>query len=199
MPRLLVFAGPNGSGKSTVTERIKTVGKYVNADEIKKQLDCSDIEAAKIAEATREYLVKNKEDFTFETVLSTSRNIDLMERAKAAGYYVVCVYILTKDPEINISRVKNRVEHGGHGVPDERVRERFIRALRLFPKLFAICDELYVFDNSKDAPDGYENLIAEWKGSRISVFPNEVWDTAMITSLIGGDYPDDYQIGRAHV
>lgn len=194
MPRLLVFAGPNGSGKSTVTEKVKTVGKYVNADEIKKQLDCSDSEAAKIAEATREYLVKNKEDFTFETVLSTPRNIELMVRAKDVGYQVVCVYILTKDPEINISRVKNRVKAGGHGVPNEKIRERFIRALRLFPKLFAVCDELYVFDNSVETPAGAGALIVEWKESKISVFPNDVWDTAMITSLIGGDYPDDYLI-----
>ena len=196
MPRLLVFAGPNGSGKSTVTEKVKTVGKYVNADEIKKQLDCSDLEAAKIAEATREYLLKNREDFTFETVLSTPRNIDLIARAKDAGYQVVCVYILTKDPEINISRVRNRVKGGGHGVPEEKVRERFVRALRLFPKLFAICDELYVFDNSVDTPEGAGALIVEWKNSSISVFPNDVWDTAMITSLIGGDYPDDYLISH---
>ena len=192
MPRLLVFAGPNGSGKSTITERIRIIGKYVNADEIKRQLDCSDLESAVVAEATREYLLKNKKDFTFETVLSTPRNIDLMERAKVAGYQVVCIYILTKNPEINISRVRNRVKNGGHDVPDEKIRERFIRALRLFPKLFAICDELYVFDNSIDTPAGSGNLIAEWKWNRISVFPNEIWDTAMITSLIGGDYPDNY-------
>ena len=190
MPRLLVFAGPNGSGKSTVTERVKTVGKYVNADSIKEQLDCSDIEAAKIAEATREYLLKSREDFTFETVLSTPRNIDLMARAKDAGYRVVCVYILTKDPEINISRIRNRVKHDGHGVPEEKVRERFIRALRLFPELFTVCDELYVFDNSIDTPACSGALLVEWKNGGISVFPNEVWDAAMITSLIGGDYPD---------
>ena len=95
-----MFAGPNGSGKSTITERIRIIGKYVNADEIKRQLDCSDLESAVVAEATREYLLKNKKDFTFETVLSTPRNIDLMERAKVAGYQVVCIYILTKNPEI---------------------------------------------------------------------------------------------------
>ena len=192
MPRLLVFAGPNGSGKSTITGKIKTVGKYVNADEIKKQLDCSDIEAAKIAEATREYLLKNNEDFTFETVLSTTRNIDLMERAKEAGYDVACVYILTKDPKINISRIENRVKSGGHNVPEEKVRERFIKALRLLPKLFTVCDEIYVFDNSTDTPAGSGNLIAERKGTCISVFPNDIWDIAMITSLIDGDYPDNY-------
>ena len=104
MPRLLVFAGPNGSGKSTITERIKTVGKYINADEIKKQLDCSDIEAAEIAEVTREYLVKNKEDFTFETVLSTPRNIDLMKRARDAGSVLLFQQIIPRRLQIRSTK-----------------------------------------------------------------------------------------------
>ena len=36
MPEVIVFAGPNGSGKSTITRMAKTVGVYVNADDIKK-------------------------------------------------------------------------------------------------------------------------------------------------------------------
>ena len=192
MPRLLVFAGPNGSGKSTVTEKVGIVGKYVNADEIKRILGCSDLEAAETAENTREYLLENKEDFTFETVLSTPRNIDLMKRAKENGYQVVCLYVLTCDPEINIKRVKNRISKGGHGVPPDKVRERYIRALKLFPNLFPICDELYVFDNSIDSSEGSPSLIAEWKNNRISVFDNGIWSSEMITGLICGDYPEKY-------
>lgn len=41
MPGILVFAGPNGSGKSTITSEIDIVGQYVNANEIKKDLNCS--------------------------------------------------------------------------------------------------------------------------------------------------------------
>lgn len=192
MPRLLVLAGPNGSGKSTVTEKIGIVGKYVNADEIKRKLGCSDLEAAETAEKTREYLLENNEDFTFETVLSTPRNIDLMKRAKEIGYQVVCIYVLTCDPDINVKRVNFRVSKGGHGVPLDKVRERYYRALRLFPDLFAVCDELYVFDNSIDSSEGAPSLILEWKNNRISVFENEVWSSEMITGLICGDYPDKY-------
>ena len=192
MPQLLVFAGPNGSGKSTVTEMIRIVGKYVNADEIKRKHNCSDIDAAKIAEYTRESLLANKENFTFETVLSTPRNLDLMRRAKENGYQIVCIYVLTNDPNINIYRVNRRVSKGGHGVPPDKIRERYKRALRLFPNLFPICDELYVFDNSKDSSEGTPSLIIEWKKNRISIFDNDVWNTEMITSLIGGDFPENH-------
>jgi predicted ABC-type ATPase len=49
-PEIIVFAGPNGSGKSTVTALAKTIGVYVNADDIKKAVNCSDLEAAEQAE-----------------------------------------------------------------------------------------------------------------------------------------------------
>ena len=46
LPEVMVFAGPNGSGKSTITRMAKTVGDYINADDIKKTILCSDLEAA---------------------------------------------------------------------------------------------------------------------------------------------------------
>jgi len=41
-PEIIVFAGPNGSGKSTITRMAKTVGVYINADDIKSASHCSD-------------------------------------------------------------------------------------------------------------------------------------------------------------
>lgn len=192
MPRLLAIAGPNGSGKSVITARIELVGKYVNADDIKRQLGCSDLDAAKTAEATREYLLKNKEDFSFETVLSTMRNIDLMRRAKESGFYVACIYILTKSPDINVERVKNRAKNGGHDVSEEKIRTRFIRSVRLIPRLFEICDELYIYDNSVNTPAGSGYLLAEYKKGLPILFPNSIWSIEMISSLIRGEYADEY-------
>ncbi len=71
----MVFAGPNGSGKTTITRMAKTVGVYINADDIKKSSLCSDLEAAQKAEELRRSMLEKGEDFTFETVLSTDRNI----------------------------------------------------------------------------------------------------------------------------
>ena len=53
-PEVIVFAGPNGSGTSTFTELLKPPMDYINADEIKKNLQCSDLEAARLAERQRE-------------------------------------------------------------------------------------------------------------------------------------------------
>ncbi|MCL2443108.1 MAG: hypothetical protein FWD13_06525 [Treponema sp.] len=55
-PIVLVFAGPNGSGKSTVTKLMPLSGVYINADDIKKENNISDLEAAEQAEAPNEVI-----------------------------------------------------------------------------------------------------------------------------------------------
>ena len=93
-PEVIVFAGPNGSGKSTFTELLMPPVDYINADEIKKNLKCSDLEAAQLAEKQREEHVGQMREFCFETVLSTERNLRLLERAREKGYFIRCYYIV---------------------------------------------------------------------------------------------------------
>jgi predicted ABC-type ATPase len=147
-PKLLVFAGPNGSGKSTITAGREIAGLYINADEIKKHRNCTDMEAAQEAEKIREQCLKEKRNFTFETVLSTRRNLDLIARAKEAGYLIECIFVLTADPELNVFRVKSRIIGGGHDVPPEKIRSRYIKSLANLKELIAFCDECYVIDNT---------------------------------------------------
>ena len=139
-PCLLVFAGPNGSGKSTVTKGMPVVGLYVNADEIKRISGCSDLEAAREAEQVRELLLSQRRDFTFETVLSTDRNLDLIRRAKKAGYEICVVFVLTRDCEINVRRVRKRVLAGGHDVPEDKIRSRYTKSLNNLSPLMRIAD-----------------------------------------------------------
>lgn len=119
-PEIVIFAGPNGSGKSTFTQLLKPPMDYINADEIKKHLKCSDLEAAQLAEKQREERLEQMQEFCFETVLSTERNLKLLKRAREKGYFIRCYYILTVDSMINVWRVKARVEYGGHDVPEVR-------------------------------------------------------------------------------
>jgi len=128
-PEIVIFAGPNGSGKSTFTQLLKPPMDYINADEIKKYLKCSDLEAAQLAEKQREEHLERMQEFCFETVLSTDRNLKLLKRAREKGYFIRCYYILTADSMINVWRVKARVESGGHDVPEEKIVARYDNAL----------------------------------------------------------------------
>lgn len=149
-PEVIVFAGPNGSGKSTITRMAKTVGRYINADEIKRATFCTDLEAAQKAEQLRIQAITEHADFTFETVLSTERNLELLRRAKDAGYFVRGIYVLTSDPYINVARVSARVALGGHDVPQEKILQRYDRALKLIPQLVEVCDILHIYDNTSE-------------------------------------------------
>jgi len=103
-PKIIVFAGPNGSGKSTVTQAWEKVGLYINADDIKAMRGYTDFEAAQEAERLRELCFSERRPFTFETVLSTERNLDLLSRAKDAGFHIESAFVLTANPELNVFR-----------------------------------------------------------------------------------------------
>ena len=148
LPEIIVFAGPNGSGKSTITRMAKTIGVYINTDDIKKANLCSDLEAAIKAEELREYMVDQCKDFTFETVLSTDRNIKLLRKAKEKGYFLRCIYVITSNHEINKFRVDIREYMGGHTVPEDKIKSRYYRALDLIPELVSICDIVHIYDNT---------------------------------------------------
>ena len=150
LPEVIVFAGPNGSGKSTITRMAKIGGEYINADDIKRTTLCTDLEAAIKAEELRERMIVDRKDFTFETVLSTDRNLLLLQRAKEKGYFIRGIYVLTCNADINVARVNAREALGGHGVPEEKIRSRYDKALALIPKFVEICDILHIYDNTQE-------------------------------------------------
>lgn len=178
-PEIIVFAGPNGSGKSTITKMANIIEPYINADDIKRTNHCSDLEAAQMADELRNKLVDEQQDFTFETVLSTDRNLKLMKKAKDNGYFVKCFYVLTANPQINISRVRVRKESGGHDVPKDKIISRYGRALDLIPQLLEICDVCHIYDNS-DQP----SRIFKKRKTEYFYWENSFWNKEQIQNLV---------------
>jgi predicted ABC-type ATPase len=176
---VLVFAGPNGSGKSTVAGLMQLSGVYINADDLKKEYNLTDLDAAQKAESLRKRLVEKKSDFSFETVLSTDRNLLLLQNAKRNGYEIQCIYVLTCNPDINVARVKGRVFEGGHDVPEDKIRSRYFKALKLLPQLIDICDKILVYDNSV-----MPALIIKKDDDGIECYPNEIWSMEKLKELI---------------
>ena len=179
LPEIIVFAGPNGSGKSTITRLAKIIEPYINADDIKRSTQCSDLEAAIKAENLRETAVANKMSFTFETVMSTDRNLNLLRRAKENGFFIRCFYILTADVNVNIARVKSRVENGGHDVPEDKIRSRYVKALSFVPALIDVCDVMHIYDNTKTP----ERIFKKRK-DKFFYWENVFWSKIKIEKLI---------------
>ena len=181
-PKIVVFAGPNGSGKSTITSKVVTSGKYINADNIKKSMGMTDIDAAVEAERQRECELSALRNFSFETVLSTERNLGLLCRAKDAGYFIRGYYVITCDPIINILRVQNRAALGGHDVPQDKITQRYHRAIKLLPQFIDVCDICSIYDNS----DSIFRIYKKHHGDIVQ--SNKYWSIEDIVKLINGKW-----------
>ena len=175
-PRIIVvLAGPNGSGKSTYyKEYLSAIGiPFVNADLIARETNPSNpaaaaFIAAKAADRRRQNFVKAGKSFCMETVFSDQQGakIDFLKHAKRHGYTIFLVFICVEDPELCIARVYQRVEDGGHNVPDDKIRERFSRSLDNLRKAIGVVDKLHLFDNSSfDTP--YRHLATFEQGKLV--------------------------------
>ncbi len=87
-----------------------------------------------------------------ETVLSSPKYRSLVERAHARGFQVSMIYVLLDSPELQIERVRIRVEGGGHDVPEDKIRSRRTRSFEQLAWFAEHVDRLAVFDNSSGEP-----------------------------------------------
>ncbi len=92
--------------------------------------------ASVAADFIRQKLIEHSKSFTFETVMSFPDKIELLRKAQFRGYRTYLYYVATKDPSINISRVRYRVSRGGHS--EAVLKLRFRRFLEDFWPIFAL-------------------------------------------------------------
>lgn len=109
----------------------------------------------------RRKLLKRKATFTFETVMSHPGKVALLAEAQRAGYRTYLYFVATDDPEINVSRVRNRVGLGGHPVPEDKIVSRYHRSLDLLMEAIKHTNRAYIFDNSTDNADRKLAWVAE--------------------------------------
>ena len=136
-PRVVIFAGPNGAGKSTHADAIVAalcIDIFVNADYIARGLsgrnaDAVAMQAGRIMLTRLKELAPAKQDFAFESTLSSRSFAPFLRQLKAQGYLVAIYYFSLTSAALAMRRVKLRVAMGGHDVPDETVRRRFGRGL----------------------------------------------------------------------
>lgn len=155
MKQVWLLVGGNGAGKSTFYRKfLEPKGMpFVNADVLAKQFFPEDPEgnsylAAQLAGNLRESLLQEGRSFCFETVFSHVSKVDFVARAKAFGYQVVMVFIHVESAELNLARISQRVEEGGHQVPDDKVRARIPRTLANIRRVLPLCDQVRILDNS---------------------------------------------------
>lgn len=96
--------------------------------------------------------------FAFETTLSGRVYLQHIRRWQAGGYRVKLIFLQLDSPEEAIARVAQRVNQGGHNIPESTIRRRFISGLSNFQQLYApLVDTWVLYNNS-----GVEPVLVNW-------------------------------------
>ena len=131
--RIIIIAGPNGAGKTTfATEYLPNEADtptFINADMIAAGLnpfqpERAAFQAGRMMLEMIEANVRRGESFAFETTLSGRSYARMIPRWQEQGYWVKLFFLRIDSPETSIARVRQRVQEGGHHVPEDVIHRR---------------------------------------------------------------------------
>ncbi len=162
MPRLFMIGGPNGAGKTTSALSLLphdlSCPEFVNADAIANGLSpyCPDsvaLQAGRLMLERIRHLAKARQDFAFETTMASRSFVTFLRSRREESYEIHVIYLWIRSPELALARVARRVREGGHDVPEEVVRRRYLSGIRnLFNLYMPLSDTWTVYDNSMATP-----------------------------------------------
>lgn len=161
-PIIFVLAGINGAGKSSLGETIfQAEGSVVyNPDTVAAQIrtlrpDISNAlangHAWQIGKSLVESAIHARRDYRFETTLGGRSITSLLESASRSGHRLHVWFCGLASPELHIARVRRRVAHGGHDIPEAKIYERWRSSRENLIRLLPHIHHLRVYDNSHEA------------------------------------------------
>ena len=160
MSILYVLAGPNGTGKTTfysfsvLNNFIPKDLPFINVDLIAQNLggynETNYERANEIYRQTISQLLSSGSDFMIESNLADNRSYEWLKLIKKKGYKINLYYLSTDDVAINIGRVQRRVLEGGHNIPEEIIKTRYLQSHSYLKTKLQAFEEVYLIDNSTD-------------------------------------------------
>jgi predicted ABC-type ATPase len=174
-PNLYIIAGPNGAGKTTFAQEFlphfADCYEFVNADLIAGGLspfqpELITIKAGKLMLEQIYALGKRGVDFGFETTLSGRMYVKLIQDLKKRGYQIHLCFLWLPNIKLALDRITERVQKGGHNIPEGVVRRRFGKGIyNLFNIYRPLLDFWILVDNSYSVPD----ILALEKSGNLSI------------------------------
>jgi predicted ABC-type ATPase len=155
-PEFFIIAGPNGAGKSTGGHRfIPSHLSVFNGDLILEELvqRYPHIEkerlhggVASALEKERDLALNSQTGFAFESNYSTDMASEISAQFRAAGYKTILIYFGLDSLKSSLSRVRSRVNVGGHYVKPDVIQYNFQEAIIRVNKDLHLFDEVYFVD-----------------------------------------------------
>ncbi len=161
-PVIAVLAGVNGAGKSSVAGGflLKEGDTFFNPDTVAQQirnlhpdipLAMANAHAWQIGKSLLEQAIAGGRDYRFETTLGGRSIAQLLQQAARAGHRLHIWFCGLASADLHLQRVRSRVAHGGHDIPEEKIRERWNRSRENLIRLLPLIDHLRVYDNSAES------------------------------------------------
>ena len=160
--RIIIIAGPNGADKTTFAREYLPVEvgitTFINADLIAAGLSpfAPELAARRAGRLMLEEIDRCGAagmDFALETTLAGKAYLQRIHQWQANGYRVKLIFLKLSHEEAAIRRVAERVAQGGHSIPTEVIRRRFVSGLRNFTNLYQpIVDAWQLIDNGGATP-----------------------------------------------
>jgi predicted ABC-type ATPase len=162
VPTLTVLAGTNGAGKSSIggAQLEAARAPFYNPDAATRALmvanpgmtlDEANAAAWRIGKERLEAALAERHSFNFETTLGGTTIARLLTQANSAGLRVRMWYCGLSNVELHIARVRARVQHGGHDIPEAKIRERYDTSRNNLCTILRSLDELVLYDNSTES------------------------------------------------
>lgn len=151
MKRYTIIGGVNGVGKSSIYGALKgrdeDFGVVIDTDKITAQFGGDKLKGGKEAVRLINDCLEKGLNFTQETTLSGKKTLKTIIKAHEKGYEIYLYYIAVSSAEESLSRIKNRVNKGGHDIPEAYVKRRFDKRFDDLLKVLPYCDKAIFWDN----------------------------------------------------
>ena len=133
--------------------------------------------------------IAKRQDFAYETTLSSHQSIALIQRALDAGFEVALVFVTLRDADLHVARVAQRVAEGGHDIPEAVIRRRYSGSLARLAGALRLVHGATIFDNSGLSPV----MLAQMTGGVVEEnelergIPMHAWIADILSRAFGTD------------
>jgi len=94
-------------------------------------------------------LAAERKTFAFESTLAAKHYVGWIRKLRNQGYAFQLMFLWLRSADLAVQRVRERVQAGGHHVPEQVIRRRYAAGVRNFSKLYQpLANTWAVYDNS---------------------------------------------------